>query len=90
MTRNPTPRQLRMFRAQVVLTFPAAAAAGYLLPSWWAVVMVPLAWLVPALYGALRDTLDERRARRRRDAMWVHPSTWDAYMCIPERTWPLS
>ena len=89
-----TPRQWRVFVAQLALTVPAAVGAVILLPSWWAVLPVPAAWLLPALLGAALDTRQEKQEAR---ARWIHPSSgafrippqeWDTYFDVPQKGRP--
>ena len=90
MNRHPTPRQLRVFTAQIIGGVAAVGLSVYLFPSWWSMLPLPLSQLLPAIYGATRDTLDERAAERRSGrqlAIKVHPSSWDEYLDLPKRKW---
>ena len=92
MTYSSATRTWRVFIAQCIGLPIAGVAAAALVPSWWAIVPIPAALLLPALDGAGRDWMEQRRRDRaygRALAIRVHPSTWDSYFEIGEREWPL-
>jgi len=93
VTHSSAIRKWRVFVAQCIGVPVGVVAAAIILPSWWAILPVPAAMILPAAYGGLRDWMEERsreRAYGRALAIRVHPSNWDAYFETPEREWPLS
>ena len=80
-------RAEQVLSAQIFLTIPAFLAATIVFRSWWSVVLIPAVWILPAMWGASMDTMDERD---RAKMLHVHPSTWDAYFDVPRRGWEWS
>ena len=75
-------RAEQVLSVQIFLTIPAFLAATIVFRSWWSVVLIPVVWIIPAMWGASMDTMDERD---RAKVLSVHPATWDAYLEVPRR-----